>query len=403
MRRRLTAARAALVRAAFAIGRLLPLRRRVFLATAHADRLEGNLAAIRAGIERELPAAGVAVLAHRVRPGLAGAVLAAMDAVAAGWHLSRASLTVVDDYFFPLEVIRKRSGARAVQAWHACGAFKRFGYSVAEQAFGADEASLAAYPIHANYDLCLVSAQRFAPFYAEAFHQPLERFTAALGIPRTDVLLDPAQRAAAEARVRSGYALPVGKRVILYAPTFRGERVTEARSPVDLDVDALGDTLGTDHVVLLRAHPFVTARLRGAGSATEGAARRPGFVVDVGDWPELNELMLVADVLVTDYSSAIFEFALLGRPIAFFTPDHAAYERERGFYLRFPVDLPGPAFETTAELAAWLRNGSFDLDRIRAFAAASFDVADGQATARFVDAVVKPALGLGPLARPDLS
>ena len=393
MRRRLIAARAALVRVGFAIGSLLPLRRRVLLATFHADRLEGNLAWIRAGLADARPGVQVTVLARRVRPGAAGAALAAVDAVVAGWHLARARLAVVDDYFFPMDVVPKRAGSRFVQVWHAAGAFKRFGYGVVDKGFGADAARAAARPIHASYDLCLVSAARFAPFYAEAFGQPLERFTARLGIPRTDLFFDDARRAAAEAGVRARYGLDPGRRVVLYAPTFRGERITDATSPTELDLGALRSGLGDDHVVLVRAHPFVTARI-GHGQAPGATGSRPGdaTVMDVSDWPDMNELLLVTDVLVTDYSSAIYEFALLGRPIAFFAPDHAAYERERGFYLRFPEDLPGPAFDTTAKLAAWLRAGAFELDRVRAFAAASFDVADGNATRRFLDEVVQPAL-----------
>ena len=118
-------------------------------------------------------------------------------------------------------------------------------------------------------------------------------------------------------------------------------------------------------------------------------------MIDVSDWPDINELMLVSDVLVTDYSSAMYEFALLGRPMAFFTPDADDYLAERGFYLDFPADLPGPTFVRSEDLAAYLRAGSFDLDRVRAFAAASFDVADGHATERFVRTVVEPALELG--------
>ena len=70
--------------------------------------------------------------------------------------------------------------------------------------------------------------------------------------------------------------------------------------------------------------------------------------------------MLVSDVLVTDYSSAIFEFSLLDRPMVFFAPDYEAYERERGFYFDYRTGVPGPIFETTAELAAYLRAGIFD-------------------------------------------
>ena len=74
--------------------------------------------------------------------------------------------------------------------------------------------------------------------------------------------------------------------------------------------------------------------------------------------------MLVSDVLVTDYSSAIYEFALLGRPMVFFAPDYEAYERERGFYFDYRTGVPGPIFETTEALAQYLRAGDFDLDRV---------------------------------------
>jgi CDP-ribitol ribitolphosphotransferase len=106
----------------------------------------------------------------------------------------------------------------------------------------------------------------------------------------------------------------------------------------------------------------------------------------------MNELMFVSDLLVTDYSSAIFEFALLERPMAFLAPDYEAYERERGFYVDYRTGVPGPVFADTAALAAWIRAGDFDLERVRRFARESFQVADGHASERLVDRVILPAL-----------
>jgi teichoic acid ribitol-phosphate primase len=373
-----------LVRLGFAFGRLAPVRRRVVLATSHADRPSGNLLELRDRLIAGWPAVPVVVLARRLLPGPVAGVRAAIDAVVAGWHLATARLFVVDDYYFPMYAIRPRPGTTRIQLWHACGAFKRFGYSVLDRAFGADEADVSSFPIHTNYDLCLVSAARFAPFYAEAFRQPLERITARLGIPRTDLFFDASRMAAAAEAVRRRYAIPDGRRVILYAPTFRGARGTSATSPSGLDMARLGQALAGDHVVLHRPHPYVVA---------EPPAHGPeGFVIDVSTWPELNELMLVSDILVTDYSSAIFEFALLERPIVFFAPDEPAYEVERGFYWDFPRDAPGPIARTTDELIGILRAGVGDLDRVRAFRAASFDVADGRATERLIEDVVLPAL-----------
>jgi teichoic acid ribitol-phosphate primase len=381
----LVALRATLVRLGFLGGRLLPVQRWVVLATGHGVRISGNLSWIREGLQAQRPDVDVVELAFWPRPGWRHLARAAIQALSAGFHLATARLFVVDDYFFPMYVIQPRHGTTFVQVWHACGAFKKFGYSVLERGFGADEESARQIAFHANYDLCLVSAARFAPFYADAFRLPLERFTARLGIPRTDLFFEEARKATIAADLRRRYAIPDDRRVVLYAPTFRGERITVARDPADLDLAALRDLLGHDHVVLLRSHPFVRARV-----AADPALA--GFVIDVSDYPELNDLMLVSDVLVTDYSSAMYEFALLGRPIAFFAPDHAAYEAERGFYLEFPADLPGPAFTTSAELAAYLRAGTFDLERVRRFAEVSFDVADGRATGRFIDEIVGQAI-----------
>src|SRR3954470_10643555 len=116
------------------------------------------------------------------------------------------------------------------------------------------------------------------------------------------------------------------------------------------------------------------------------------FAIDVSDYPDINELMLVSDVLVTDYSSAIYEFSLLGRPMVFFAPDYAAYEKERGFYFDYRTGVPGPIFEETEPLAAYLRAGEFDLERVDRFRRASFDVADGGSSARVTDALILPSL-----------
>jgi CDP-glycerol glycerophosphotransferase (TagB/SpsB family) len=383
MRKR-AAIRLLLVRFGYRLGRLLGRpRRRVVLATSHADEISGNLAFIRDELARRRPPIPTVVIANRPDPSLWGVVGASIAALRSGFHLATARLSVVDDYFLPMYAEKPRPGTRYVQVWHASGAFKRFGYSILDKTFGQTEEFVRRLAIHTNYDVALVSATRFAPFYAEAFRQPVELFTSRIGIPRTDVFFGE-RRAAAEARVRARYPLPA-KRTILYAPTFRGETISRARSPQELDLRVLRERLGEDHLILLRQHPFVRA-------ARPLERDLEGFVIDVSGYPDINELMLVSDVLVTDYSSAIYEYALLGRPMAFFAPDHAAYEGERGFYFDFRTGVPGPIFESTEALAAWLRAGEFDLERVARFRAESFDVADGRATERFVDEIVEPAL-----------
>ncbi|MBA3235509.1 MAG: CDP-glycerol glycerophosphotransferase family protein, partial [Chloroflexi bacterium] len=130
--------RIVLVRIGFVVGEVLPLRRRVVLATAHSARLTGNLAAIGAGLAARTPDVSVVTLAHQPARGLRGRVVAAAHAVVAGFYLATSRVFIVDDYYFPIYVVRPRPGTTIVQTWHACGAFKKVGYSVLDKSFGMD-------------------------------------------------------------------------------------------------------------------------------------------------------------------------------------------------------------------------------------------------------------------------
>jgi CDP-glycerol glycerophosphotransferase (TagB/SpsB family) len=374
------------VRLGFRLGRRRPVVRQVLIATAHTETLSGNLAMLRDELRRQAPDVRIVTMVRPRRRGRLASRLAALRwEVRAGRLLATSRLVVIDDYFFPLYVIDRRPGTTVVQAWHACGAFKRFGYSLRDKTFGADERLLKRVRIHRNYDVCLVSSMAVAPHYAEAFDQPIERFRSDLGIPRTDVLFGPERIERVVAAIRHRYALPEGKRLVLIAPTFRGDSVGQARADGLPDWRELQAALGDDHHLLVRLHPFVR----------EGLVidrELDGFLTDVSDHPDINELLHVADVLVSDYSSVIYEYALLDRPMVFHAPDLDAYERERGFYFDYRSGVPGPVVETTAQLAAAIREGTPDLARVRAFADHAFDVADGASTARTVRDLLLPAL-----------
>jgi CDP-glycerol glycerophosphotransferase len=174
-----------------------------------------------------------------------------------------------------------------------------------------------------------------------------------IGYPRNDVLSAP-DREERRACVRGRFGIPDTATAVLYTPTFRDDAVFEERSfELALDTDAFGAALGADHVLLLRLHYMVTDELP---PIDDPAVR------DVSLHPDVSELYLAADVLVTDYSSTMFDFAVTGRPLAFLTYDLADFQhRLRGFYFDLEDKAPGPLVETTAELIAVLR----DLDTTR--------------------------------------
>ncbi len=161
------------------------------------------------------------------------------------------------------------------------------------------------------------------------------------GYPRND-LLSAADRDQRRARKRRELGIADGTTAVLYAPTFRDDDVDEVDVPLRLDAPALAARLGPDHHVLLRQHYYLGHR--------RAADTVPG-VTDVFADPEIAELYLAADVLVTDYSSAMFDFAVTGKPIVLYTYDLEHYrDRLRGFTFDLEAEAPGPLVHDADEL-----------------------------------------------------
>jgi CDP-glycerol glycerophosphotransferase len=204
------------------------------------------------------------------------------------------------------------------------------------------------------------------------------------GLPRNDLLSSP-QRDEVRAAVRAELGLTDGQTVVLYTPTWRDDLVFNKTGPQDfefpLDLDDFSARLGDDHVLLLRLHNMVMDRLE----LPEGSAVR-----DVCGRPDIRDLYLAADVLVTDYSSTMFDFAITGKPILYFTYDLAYFRDElRGFYFDLAEAAPTPLLETSEELVGAIA----DLDAVTAATADRYadfrttfcSLEDGAATQRVLD------------------
>ena len=205
------------------------------------------------------------------------------------------------------------------------------------------------------------------------------------GYPRNDIFFSADRERVAE-RTRRVLGLPEGKKVVLYAPTWRDDKYyTRGKHKLDLHLDLrrMYDKLGDDHVLLVRRHPRVVDSVPIVGE---------DFVYDVSLYPEIMELFLITDVLVTDYSSMMFDFANTGRPMLFFTYDLESYrDNLRGFYFDFEETAPGPLLTESDDVIAAL----LDIDEVARGARGSYDsfverfcpLDDGHAAARVVDRV----------------
>jgi CDP-glycerol glycerophosphotransferase (TagB/SpsB family) len=279
---------------------------------------------------------------------------------------------VLDDYYPYIYRLKVRKGVNVIQAWHAAGAFKRVGYSRMGLPGGPSEDSIS----HRGYTDAIVSSESIRGDYAEAFRMPVEKVHA-IGIPRSDVFFDEEYVQSARSRVREHYKIPEEKRVILYAPTFRGNGQRSATFDFEMiDWNKLGTAVSNDFAFLVKMHPFVRRY-------PPELAENPTFI-NVSENREINDLLFAADVLITDYSSVIFEYALLNRPTIFHVPDLALFQMSRDFYYPFDDYLFGPQTTTTDALIAAIAKSEVDEAKLDAFTQYFMSACDGASTERFV-------------------
>ena len=300
--------------------------------------------------------------------------------------ISDAHYVFLNDACNVTSCIPLRKGTKIYQLWHACGAFKKFGMSTAELIFGDNRKTLEKYPNYGNLSYVTVSSPEVIWAYEEAMNlKDTKTQVVATGVSRTDVFYDQHFIEQSKAAVYSVCPAAENKKIILYAPTFRG-RVAKAESPDCLDIPAMKRALGDEYVLLIKHHPFV----KQPPVVPEDCA---DFAMDVTKSLEIDQLLCASDVCVSDYSSLIFEYSLFERPMIFFAYDLDDYFDWRGFYYNYDELTPGPVVKETEEIIDYIRHldARFDQAQVHAFKEKFMSSCDGHATDRIMALVLNSA------------
>lgn len=292
----------------------------VFLSEAH-EALNGNLKAVYEYIKND----GYEICVH-VKPDRRNKT-GFMEAFKIMYDMTTSKYIFLDDFYGLTSAMRVRKNQRLIQLWHGSGAYKKFGYSRTETG---DQIK----SIHSGYKKytdVFVSSEEIRVCYADAFGIDIGKVKA-LGNPRTDLFFDEKEKKKIRDDFYLKYSDLTDKKIVLIAPTYRGRKVEDAGYDFDvLNLESLQKELGAEYQIIVKWHPALVNNLR------NGRVKYslPKGVMDFSDYKDINELMLIADVLVTDYSSVIFDYCLTGKPIVYFAYDLEKYKNERGLYFPF--------------------------------------------------------------------
>ena len=294
------------------------------------------------------------------------------------YDIVKADYIILDDYHPLLYKVDFPPSTTLIQVWHASGAFKTVGYSRIGKPGGPSPFARQ----HKNYTYALVSSEYDVPFYAEAYGIE-ESHVVPTGIPRMDFFFNEDYKAETKERMHREFPSTVGKNVVMFAPTFRGTGPRTAFYDVEMiDYAALAQYCkDTDSIIIFKMHPFVIEPLEIPEEFSE-------YFIDATDYREINDILFIADLVITDYSSLIFEYSTLGKPMIFYAYDLQKYISKRDFYFEFEPFVPGKIVMTSEELIRALYEKDYEIEKVEKFRNEHFKYFDDGSTDRVIDDLI---------------
>ena len=280
--------------------------------------------------------------------------------------------------------IYKKKNQIYLQTWHGTP-LKRLGHDIVVSNKKFYRSGLSAEEMKKTYDddvskyNYMLSPNSFCTkVFQSAFRINKERLIET-GYPRNDILSNYTKGYKQD--IFKKYGLPSNKKIILYAPTWRDNQFNVSGYVFELKVDfkLWKEILGEDYIILYKPHYLIINKMKKDKALDD-------FVYEIDADAEISDLYIISDILITDYSSVFFDYAILKRPIYFYMQDIKEYQHElRGFYLAIHKDLPGNIYETEKEMLEDIVKDRFDYKRLDEFNERFNYLEDGKGAKRVVD------------------
>lgn len=294
------------------------------------------------------------------------------DARTIARKLRTAKYIFLEDVYNYLQFYTLLPGQEIIQLWHAEGAYKKFGFSRTGE-------NIKISPGHRKYTKAIVSAAPISGCYAEAYGISEDKVIAT-GIPRTDAFFDEKWKKEVRDRFLEAHPEIGDRKIIFFAPTYRGTKIPMAYYDMSrVPLDRLREKYGDEYVLVTKMHPAAYNNMLMRGDKLGDGK---GFWIDVSEVRDVNDILPAADLLITDYSSIIFDWLLLDRPVIYYVFDRDEYAGDRGMYFPFEEYVYGAVAMNEDELIEAIGKADMMTGKRDAFRKKFMEACDGHATER---------------------
>lgn len=336
--------------------RLLGTKNQIVCLSRQSNEIPIDFKLLKQQIEKDRPGYSVVIYAKKLSNPLAYALHMMKQTVC----IARSQAVVLDSYCIVISLLRDTIKAPVIQMWHAMGNMKRFGYAALDLPEGRSSSTAHLMHMHEGYTSVVISSKSFIKDYALGFNvDPKLIFECPL--PRTDLLTSSSYRAAKRKEILDQYPELQGKKNIVYCPTFRKPVAHRDYEAIDNLVRAVDFER---YNLIYKKHPVSTLLFEDDRVFQK--------------YDHRFDMLYVADYVISDYSTVIYEAGLMGLPLFLYIYDWESYRDRRGLNLDFESDIPAPKTKNAFNLIQMIEEGAFDQESYRRFVLRNITIPDGQ-------------------------
>lgn len=259
------------------------------------------------------------------------------------YYLATSKTIFLDNVFLPMSYMNFKKSVKVIQLWHGCNTLKKFG-----QLSNTGIIKKMEKKANKKYTHVIVSSKKMIKLHKDAFGVD-EKVIYPLGLPRMDILFDMEKIEQEKDKFYKEYKKLKNKKIILYAPTFRDNNINQFDS--NMDLRDIIEQLPSEYIIINKFHPFVAQKYGKISSER---------VIDMSNYKDLTRLLIVADILISDYSSIVFDYSILNKPIIYYAYDKEQYKNNiRGFYYEYEKYVENEIVTLKKELVKAVNNSIY--------------------------------------------
>ena len=353
----------------YCVLKLLPAQKKAVFISRQTDEMPIDFRLIIEELESRKCGWKTVVLAKRLKRGATATAGYGFHTMRQMYHLATARAAIIDGYCIPVSVLKHKKCLKIIQIWHAIGCMKKFGYAMIGEEEGSSEDVARIMKMHKNYDYALISSYSFVRDYLEGFRIEREKILQ-IPLPKADLLTSEEYLRKQRDKLIIEYPELAEKRNILYCPTFRKDE-TAAREGIRRLIDEID--FGRYNLIY-NPHPNSRAEVNDSR-------------VMILPYPTM-ELLAVADYVISDYSSVIYEAGLAKRPVYLYGYDWKEYSRKRAFNLDLTKDVPTLFTDNPGEILKAIDDDDFDKEKFAEFIDRNVVMPEGGCASAIADLIL---------------